>query len=133
VADASKIAEYEIEGTKVIGNVDKMQTIVAERIRDILKPLRLDKHEKYDEFIDRLAESITQDLVAYDPATVGAIYRSLKNDEVFTDYLSTYLPNKELHTKAEQLLPNVHIQKLWRETNAQNNTNNNTNSSTNKV
>jgi hypothetical protein len=132
VADPNKLAKYEMEGTKVIGNVDKMQTIVTKRIKDVLTPLGLYKSE-HTKFVDRLAKSITQDLVAYDPATVGAIYRSLSNDEVFADYLSTYLPNKELHTKAEQLLPNVHIQKLWRETNTRSNTNNNTNSSTNKV
>jgi hypothetical protein len=131
VADANKLAEYEMEGTKVIGNVDKMQTIVAERIRDVIKPLGLDKKEN-KEFVTRLAESITQDLVAYDPATVGVIHESLSNDEVFADYLRTYMPKKELHAKAEQLLPNVHVQKLWREANTQN-VNNNTNSSTNKV
>jgi hypothetical protein len=131
MADASKIAEYRLEGTEIIGNNKRMQAIVTERIKDVLKPLGLDKNEN-TEFIDRLAKSITQDLTAYDPTIVGAIYRSLKNDEVFADYLSTYLPNKELHTKAEQLLPNVHIQKLWRETNTQN-TDDNTNSNTNKV
>jgi hypothetical protein len=131
VADPNKLAEYEMEGTKVIGNVDKMQTIVTKRIKDVLTPLGLYKSE-HTKFVDRLAKSITQDLVAYDPATVGAIYRSLSNDEVFADYLSTYLPNKDLHNKAEQLLPNVHVQKLWREANTQN-VNNNTSNSTNKV
>jgi hypothetical protein len=127
VADPNKLAEYEMEGTKVIGNVDKMQTIVTERIRNILKPLGLTKDKKYNQFVDKLAKSITENLVAYDPATVGAIYRSLSNDEVFTDYLRTYIPSKEVHAKAEQLLPNVHVQKLWREANTQNNTNNNIN------
>jgi hypothetical protein len=132
VADPTKVAEYEMEGTKVIGNIDKMQALVTKRIKDVLTPLGLDKKEN-KEFVTRLAESITQDLVAYDPATIGTIYRSLSNDEVFADYLRTYMPSKSVHDKAEQLLPNVHIQKLWRETNAQSNTNNNTNSSTNKV
>jgi hypothetical protein len=131
VADPNKLAEYEMEGTKVIGNIDKMQALVTKRIKDVLTPLGLYKSE-HTKFVDRLAKSITQDLVAYDPATVGVIHESLSNDEVFADYLRTYMPNKELHAKAEQLLPNVHVQKLWREANTQN-VNNNTNSSTNKV
>jgi hypothetical protein len=131
VADANEITKYEMEGTKVIGNIDKMQALVTKRIKDVLTPLGLDKNEN-KEFVDRLAESITQDLVAYDPAIVGVIHESLSNDEVFADYLRTYMPKKELHAKAEQLLPNVHVQKLWREANTQN-VNNNTNSSTNKA
>jgi hypothetical protein len=133
VADANEITKYKLVGTEIIGNNKRMQAIVTRQIRDILKPLGLDKNEKYDEFVDRLSASITQNLTAYDPATVGAIYDTLKNKEVFADYLRTYIPSKEMHTKAEQLLPNVHIQQLWRETNTQNNTDNNTNSSTNKV
>jgi hypothetical protein len=136
VADANKLAEYEIVGQEIIASLGvdsagkpNLQAIVTKRIKDILKPLGLDKDE-HRKFVNRLAESITQDLTAYDPTTVGAIYRSLKNDEVFADYLSTYLPNKELHIKTEQLLPNVHVQKLWREANTQSNTNNNTNNST---
>jgi hypothetical protein len=136
VADPTKVAKYEAVGKEIIASLDvdivgkpKLQTIVTERIRDILKPLGLDKNEK---FVKSLTSSITQDLVAYDPATVGVIHESLSNDEVFADYLRTYMPNKELHAKAEQLLPNVHVQKLWREANTQN-VNNNTNSSTNKA
>jgi hypothetical protein len=133
VADANEITKYKLVGTEIIGNNKRMQAIVTRQIRDILKPLGLDKNEKYDEFVDKLSASITQNLTAYDPATVGAIYDTLKNKEVFADYLRTYIPNREMHTKAEQLLPNVHIQQLWRETNIQNNTDHNTNSSTNKV
>ena len=140
VADPNKLAEYEIVGKEIIASLGvdiagkpNLQTIVTERIRDVLKPLGLTKDKKYNQFVDKLAKSITQDLTAYDPATVGAIYRSLSNDEVFADYLRTYMPSKLVHDKAEQLLPNVHIQKLWRETNTRSNTNNNTNSSTNKV
>jgi hypothetical protein len=136
VADPTKVAKYEAVGKEIIASLDvdivgkpKLQTIVTERIRDILKPLGLDKNEK---FVKSLTSSITQDLVAYDPATVGVIHESLSNDEVFADYLRTYMPNKELHAKVEQLLPNVHVQKLWREANTQN-VNNNTNSSTNKA
>ena len=137
VVDASKIAEYEAEGKEIIASLDvdiagkpNLETVVTKRITNILEPLGLDKNEN---FVKSLASSITQDLTAYDPATVGAIYRSLSNDEIFADYLRTYIPSKEVHDKAEQLLPNVHIQKLWRETNTRSNTNNNTNSSTNKV
>jgi hypothetical protein len=137
VADPAKIAEYEIVGKEIIASLGvdiagkpNLQTVVTERIKDILQPLGLDKNEN---FVKSLASSITQDLTAYDPATVGAIYRSLSNDEVFADYLRTYMPSKSVHDKAEQLLPNVHVQKLWREANTQSNANNNTNSSTNKV
>jgi hypothetical protein len=132
VADANEITKYKLVGTEIIGNNKRMQAIVTRQIRDILKSLGLDKNEN-KEFVTRLAKSITQNLTAYDPATVGAIYDTLKNKEVFADYLRTYIPSKEMHTKAEQLLPNVHIQQLWRETNIQNNTDHNTNSSTNKV
>jgi hypothetical protein len=107
-----------------------MQAIVTKQIRNVLTPLGLYKSEN-QEFVDRLAKSITQDLTAYDPTIVGVIYDTLKNKEVFADYLRMYIPSKEMHTKAEQLLPNVHIQKSWREANTQNV--NNTNSSTNKV
>ena len=139
VADASKIAEYETEGKEIIASLDvdiagkpNLQTVVTKRIKDILKPLGLTKDKKYNQFVNKLAKSITQNLTAYDPATVGAIYRSLSNDEVFADYLRTYIPSKSVHDKAEQLLPNVHIQQLWREANTQN-VNNDTNSSTNKA
>jgi hypothetical protein len=131
MADANEIAKYKLESTEVIGNNKKMQAIVTRQIRNVLKPLGLDKDE-HRKFVNRLAESITQDLTAYDPVTVGAIYDTLKSKEVFVDYLRMYIPSKEIHTKAEQLLPNVHIQQLWREANSQN-VNNNTNSSTNKV
>jgi hypothetical protein len=136
VADPNKLAEYEAVGKEIIVSPDvdiagkpKLQTVVTKRITNILEPLGLDKNEN---FVKSLASSITQNLVAYDPITVGAIYKSLISDEVFADYLITYKPNKELHAKAEQLLPNVHVQKLWREANTQN-VNNNTSNSTNKV
>jgi hypothetical protein len=136
VADPNKLAEYEAVGKEIIASPDvdiagkpKLQTVVTKRITNILEPLGLDKNEN---FVKSLASSITQNLVAYDPITVGAIYKSLISDEVFADYLITYKPNKELHAKAEQLLPNVHVQKLWREANTQN-VNNNTSNSTNKV
>jgi hypothetical protein len=130
VANPTQIAEYEIEGTKIIGNVDKMQEVVTERIKNILSPLGLTKDKKYNEFIKRLSASITQNLIAYDPVTIGAIFESLSNKQNFLDHLMTYMPSKELHQLAEQLLPNVHIQQLWREVNTQSS---NTNNSTNKT
>jgi hypothetical protein len=130
VADANEITKYKLVGTEIIGNNKRMQAIVTKQIRNVLKPLGLYTSE-HTKFVDRLAKSITQDLTAYDPTIVGVIYDTLKNKEVFADYLRMYIPSKEMHTKAEQLLPNVHIQKSWREANTQNV--NNTNSSTNKV
>jgi hypothetical protein len=130
VADPTQMVKYEIEGTKIIGDPREIQEVVTERIRDILKPLGFDKNEKYDEFVDRLSASITQNLIAYDPVTVGAIFENLSNKQNFLDHLMTYMPSKELHQLAEQLLPNVHIQQLWRQINTQSN---NTNNSTDKT
>jgi hypothetical protein len=130
VADPTQMVKYEIEGTKIIGDPREIQEVVTERIRDILNPLGFDKNEKYDEFVDRLSASITQNLIAYDPVTVGAIFENLSNKQNFLDHLMTYMPSKELHQLAEQLLPNVHIQQLWRQINTQSN---NTNNSTDKT
>jgi hypothetical protein len=130
VADPTQIAKYEIEGTNIIGDPREMQKVVTTRIRDILKPLGLIKDDKYNEFVDRLSTSITENLIAYDPVTVGAIFENLSNKQNFLDHLMTYMPSKELHRLAEQLLPNVHIQQLWREVNTQSS---NTNNSPNKT
>jgi hypothetical protein len=130
VADANEITKYEIEGTKIIGDPRKLQGVVTTRIRNILSPLGLIKDDKYNEFVDRLSTSITQNLIAYDPATVYVIFENLRDKQNFLDHLMTYMPSKELHRLAEQLLPNVHIQQLWREVNTQSS---NTNNSPNKT
>jgi len=128
VADPAKIAEYEAEGLRLISEekgIERLQAVVTERVRNVLEPLGLNS-DNNKEFIKGLSASITEGLRAYDPATLGATYRSLTNDEIFADYLRTYTANKELHNRTEQLLPNVHIQQLWKEIKTQSNTDSNT-------
>ena len=119
VAEPSEVIRYETKGIELIGDPERLQSIVTKRVTEVLKPLGLDKEEA---FVKNLSANITEGLRAYDPTTLGAVYRSLNNKEIFADYLRTYTANKELHNKADQLLPNVHIQQLWRETKSTNST-----------
>ncbi|GBC74663.1 hypothetical protein HRbin05_00708 [archaeon HR05] len=120
-ATPEQLAEYKEMGKEVIGNPKKLQQIVTNRVKDIITNrynIKTDKNEAVQTFIKNLSASITQDLVGRDPETVGAIYETIGSDEEFLDLLVD-LPDKELIKKADQLLPNVHIQQLWREAKSQ--------------
>ncbi|GBC74161.1 hypothetical protein HRbin05_00195 [archaeon HR05] len=132
-ATPEQLAELQVTGKEVIGEPEKLQKIVTNRVKDIIIErynIRTDKDKAVQTFIKNLSTNITQDLVGRDPETVGAIYETISKDEKFLDLLVD-MPDKELIKKTDQLLPNVHIQQLWREAKSQTQSGNSNRSSSN--
>lgn len=115
-AAPEKLLKWKARGEELIGEPDKLKLTVLKRVNDILgKRYGVDtSNENVRLFMESLATKITQDLLARDPESLGTVAYVLNRNEIFYDLIAD-MPARGLHAKADQLLPNVHIQKLWRE------------------